>query len=49
MMMKNTEVKNGRLISFKEESDYNYTFYSQSHEKEDSADFNYLREHNDGC
>jgi hypothetical protein len=48
-MPENFEMRNGWLTSFKDEPDYIYKLYSRQHEKEDSADFNYLREHNDGC
>jgi hypothetical protein len=51
-MLKITEkfkIRNGWLIPFKEEPDYIYKLYNQLHKKEDSNEFNYLREHNDGC
>lgn len=47
--MEKFEIKNGWLIPFKEEPDYIYRMYNQQHKKEDSVDFDYLREHNDGC
>ena len=48
-MTENFEMRNGWLIPFKDEPDYIYKLYNRQHQKEDSADFNYLREHNDGC
>jgi len=48
-MMENFEVKNGWLIPFKEEYEYIFKMYTDYRKKEDSSDFNYLREHNDGC
>ena len=48
-MTENFQVKNGWLIPFSEEVDYIYRMYNKQFEIEDSDDFNYLREHNDGC
>jgi hypothetical protein len=48
-MIENLKIRNGWLIPFKEEYDYIFQMYNQQHKKEDSDDFDYLCEHNDGC
>ena len=48
-MTEKFEIRNGWLVPFKEEYDYIFQMYNQYRKNEDSTDFNYLCEHNDGC